>query len=192
MWARQNGGWLTTACSRRRGAIEGAAADAEPLASYGIWECAMQFSSQLRAAAGLVVCVIGTGAAVLGQTLPEMARELGGEAVNQIGIDAPVSSIREAVLDSVLVLRGDIVAPRTRLNADESTVETEYGIRPPEAFKDRLPRAVQTPGTVPTVVFRRGGGRLVTEDGLRVGTAVDIFSEGECFSAGEDVVVMLT
>ena len=118
----------------------------------------MQFSSQLRAAAGLVVCVIGTGAAVLGQTLPEMARELGGEAVNQIGIDAPVSSIREAVLDSDLVLRGDIVALRTRLNADESTVETEYGIRPTEAFKDRLPRAVQTPRTVSTVVFRRGIG----------------------------------
>jgi hypothetical protein len=121
-----------------------------------------------------------------------MARELGKEAVNQIGIDAPVSSIREAVLDSDLVLRGDIAALRTRLNADESTVETEYGIRPTEAFKDRLPRAVQTPGTVPTIVFRRRGGRLVTEDGLRVGTTVDIFPEGECFSAGEDVVVMLT
>jgi hypothetical protein len=121
-----------------------------------------------------------------------MARELGGQAVNEIGIDAPLSSIRDAVSDADLVLRGDIVALRTRLNADESTVETEYSIRPTEAFKDRLPRAVPTPGTVPTVLFRRGGGRLVTEDGLRVGTAVSIFPEGECFSVGEDVVVMLT
>ena len=116
----------------------------------------MQLSSQLRAAAGLVVCVIGTGAAVLGQTLPEMARELGGEAVNQIGIDAPVSSIREAVLDSDLVLRGDIVALRTRLNADESTVETEYGIRPTEAFKDRLPSSGADAGDGPNSRFSPG------------------------------------
>jgi hypothetical protein len=148
--------------------------------------------TSFRAATIFAVSVVSTTPAAAGQTLPEMIRANGGVGGNSIGLDAPVSSMRDVVSGSDLVFRGGVVEARTLLSADESMVETEYVIRPIEAFKDERRQAVKTPGVVATIVVRRAGGRLVTEDGLRLWTSASIFPEAECFTVGEEVVVMLT
>src|SRR5262245_10611295 len=125
------------------------------------------------------------------QTLPEMARQRGGEAGNVIDVEVPIGWIQEVVANAELVVRGEILTRRTLLNSDQTRVETEYTIRPIEVLKDQRRQAVKTPGTVPAIVIRHTGGHLVTEAGLRLSTSIDIFPDAEGFSVGEDVVVML-
>src|SRR5438445_7623230 len=148
-------------------------------------------SGRLLFVIGTIVALVGAGQASA-QTLPEQARTNGGTANSVIDIDGPLPSMHDVVHDSDLVVLGQIVASRTRLNADQTVVETEYTIRPIEAFKDEHPQPAKKPGTVAPIVVRRSGGRLVTEDGLQLGTSANVFPEEECFSVGEEVVVMLS
>ena len=152
----------------------------------------MILDTSLVAAAILAVSIISSDSTACGQTLPEFARMNGGAAGSIIDIDAPLPSMQDVIRASDLVLRGQIAALRTMLNANQSGVETDYTIRPIEALKDERRQAVKTPGVVPPIVVRRSGGRFVSEGGLRLGTTINIFPEEECFSLGEEVVVMLT
>jgi len=139
-----------------------------------------------------MLVVLGAFSVTSGQSLPEIARQHGGTASSIIDVDAPVSSFRDVVMDSDLIVRGEIAKVETQLSADESTVETVYTIRPIEALKDARSQPMRTPGSVSPIVVRHAGGRLVTEEGLRLATSINIFPDGECFALGEEVLVMLT
>jgi hypothetical protein len=140
----------------------------------------------------VLVCLAMSGLPVLGQTLPEIARQQGGSAGTVIDITSPVSHSTELMLRSDLVIHGRVLDVKTRLNSAESDVITEYTVAPIQAFKDRRSTSVATPGTVPKIVVERYGGRLVTEDGLRLSTSVNVFPESECFTVGEEVLLFLT
>lgn len=71
-----------------------------------------------------------------------------------VSVDVPVSWLRDVVMDSNLVVRGEVAKVRTLLNTDRSRVETEYTIRPMEALKDEGPRAIRAPGAVPPILAR--------------------------------------
>ena len=140
----------------------------------------------------LVFCVAISGSPVLGQTLPDIARHQGGSAGRIIDIDSPVTRPAELMLLSDLVIHGRVVNATVRLNSEQSEVVTEYTIAPIQAFKDRRFTSASTPGAVPTILVQRGGGSLVTADGLRLSTDINIFPESECFKLGEEVVLFLT
>jgi hypothetical protein len=128
---------------------------------------------------------------LLGQSLPDIARQHGGAASSSISGDSPTIQPSELMKLADLVVRGRIERVRTLLNEDETNVVTEYTITPTQAFKDRRAAAVSKPGVVSEILVRRNGGVLLTSDGLRLSTSVNIYPEEECFKVGEDVVVFL-
>jgi len=76
---------------------------------------------------------------------------------------------------SDLVVHGLVVDVKARLSADQTQVNTEYTIAPIQAFKDKRPATVATPGAISKIVVRRPGGTLLTDDGLRLWTSVNGF-----------------
>jgi hypothetical protein len=140
----------------------------------------------------LILCVAIDVLPAFGQSLPEHARQYGGSATNAIDVDVPVASPPELMVRADLVIRGRVAEVTTRLNADESNVITEYSIVPIQAFKERRTRAVATLGAVSKIVIRRTGGQLVTPDGLRLATSINIYPDAECFAVGEEIVAFLT
>jgi hypothetical protein len=132
-----------------------------------------------------------TVSTVSGQGLRDKARQQGGTASTAISVNSPITDPAKAMSLSDLVIHGRVIELKTRLTEDESDVVTEYTITPIQAFKDRRATTVATPGGIPKIVVRRSGGRLVTEDGLRLSTSVNVFPEGECFVVGDEVVVFL-
>jgi hypothetical protein len=142
-------------------------------------------------AMALLFVVMGTSS-VLGQSLADSARQNGGSATNVIDIDAPVTHPAEAMSLSDLVMHGRVIDLKVRLSSDESSVVTEYTIAPIQAFKERRVTSVAIPGVVPKIIVQRSGGSLVTADGLRLSTSINIYPEAECFVLGEEVVVFLT
>jgi hypothetical protein len=128
---------------------------------------------------------------LLGQSLPDIARQYGGAASSSISGDSPTIQPSELMKLADLVVRGRIERVRTLLNEDQTNVVTEYTITPVQAFKDGRAAAVSKPGVVSEILVRRNGGVLLTSDGLRLSTSVNIYPEKECFKVGEDVVVFL-
>jgi hypothetical protein len=127
----------------------------------------------------------------LGQTLPEIARTLGGSATNGMDIDAPISRPADLMSRADLVVNGRVTSATTRLNADQSYVMTDYTIAPIQVFKQKRLDTVSTPGMVSTIVVQRTGGSLTTADGLHLSTDVNIYPESETFREGEEVVLFL-
>ncbi len=128
---------------------------------------------------------------VLAQTLPEIARTLGGSATNGLDIDAPISRPADLMSRADLVVNGRVTSVTTRLNADQSYVMTDYTIAPIHAFKQQRPDAVGTPGMVSTIVVQRTGGSVTTADGLHLSTDVNIYPESEMLREGEEVLLFL-
>ena len=127
----------------------------------------------------------------LGQSLVDIARQNGGSAGSMTDVCGPVSSLLDVLSQSDLVVHGRIVDVKTRLSSDETQVNTEYTIAPIQAFQDKRPASVSTPGAVSRIVVRRTGGTLLTNDGLRLWTSINSFPENECFALGEEVVAFL-
>jgi hypothetical protein len=140
----------------------------------------------------LLLCLAPGVAQTLGQSLPDIARQQGGSATTLIDVDVPVAHPPELMRHSDLVIHGRVVNVTTRLSSDDSDVVTEYTITPIQAFKARRGMSAETPGIVPTVVVERPGGRLLTGEGLRLSTSINLFPESECFTVGEEVVAFLT
>lgn len=138
-----------------------------------------------------VICVASSGAPVEGQSLIDSARLSGGSSSLVIDVCGPIQSLADVMSQSDLVVHGRVVDVKVRLSDDEAQVNTEYVITPIQAFKDRRPATVATPGAVSKIVVRRAGGTLLTGDGLRLSTSVNIFPETESFTLGEEVVVFL-
>jgi len=142
-------------------------------------------------ATAFVICVAMIVPPVMGQSLADTARQNGGSAGSVTDVCGPVPSLADVMSQSELVVHGRIVDVKTRLSPDETQVTTEYTIAPIQAFKDKRPASVPTPGAVSKIVLRRTGGTLLTSDGLRLWTSVNIFPEAECFRLGEEVVAFL-
>jgi hypothetical protein len=140
----------------------------------------------------LVFCVAVSASPALAQTLPEIARQQGGAAGRVIDIDSPIARPAELMSQSDLVIHGRVVDVTVRLNSDQSDVVTMYTIAPIQAFKQRRAASVAIPGAVSKILVQQYGGSLVTEDGLRLSTSVNVFPESECFTVGEEVVLFVT
>ena len=145
---------------------------------------------KVSTAAFVIYAAMNVSPAV-GQSLPDIARQNGGSAGSVTDVCGPVPSMADVMSQSELVVHGRIVDVKTRLSLDETQVVTEYTIAPIQAFKDGRPASATTPGAVSKIVVRRTGGTLLTNDGLRLWTSVNIFPENECFALGEEVVAFL-
>src|SRR5262245_17248165 len=89
----------------------------------------------------------------IGQMLPEIARTHDGVATSVIDMDAPISSPCDVMTLSDLVVNGVVTAVKTRLNADQSEVLTEYTVALKQVLKQRHPDAFTSPGlSVTTIV----------------------------------------
>jgi hypothetical protein len=108
-----------------------------------------------------------------------------------IDIDAPISRPEDLMSKADLVLHGRVTGVTVRLNADRSAVMTEYTIVPFKARKQRRTETVGRPGMIADIVVQRSGGSLVTADGLRLSTTVNIFPDSEAFRVGEEVLLFL-
>jgi hypothetical protein len=139
----------------------------------------------------LASCIALGSTAAFGQNLPQIAGQHGGSANSMIDIDAPISQPADLMLQADLVVHGRVTDVTVRLNAAQSDVITQYTIRPSQAFKQRVIDAVSVPGTANKIVVQRSGGSLITEDGLRLSTTVNIFPESELFQVGEEVLLFL-
>jgi hypothetical protein len=142
-------------------------------------------------AALLASCMALGSTTALGQNLLEIARQQGGSANSMIDIDAPISRPADLMAQADLVVYGRMTDVTVRLNAAQSEVMTEYTIAPIQAFKQRVVDTVSVPGTASKIVVQRSGGVLITPDGLRLSTTVNIFPESETFQAGEEVLLFL-
>jgi len=129
---------------------------------------------------------------ILCQTLPDVARQHGGSATSIINLDGPVAYLPELMSTSDLVVHARVVVVEARLSTDQSDVVTRYTLAPIQAFKQRQATSVATPGAISQIIVQRSGGRLLTPDGLRLSTSVNVYPESECFVVGEEVVVFLT
>src|SRR6266511_897880 len=143
-------------------------------------------------AAVLVFCLAECATPVLGQSLIDIARLNGGSAGSVTDSCGPTPTLAEVMSQSDLVVHGLVVDVKARLSADQTQVNTEYTIAPIQAFKDKRPATVATPGAIAKIVVRRPGGTLLTDDGLRLWTSVNSLPENECFTLGEEVVVFLS
>lgn len=139
----------------------------------------------------LVVCLAMSGSPALGQSLPDIARQQGGSARRMIDLDGPIARPAELPAQSDLVIHGRVADVTVRLNSDQSDVVTDYTIVPIQAFTQRRIDSVASPGAISNIVVQQYGGSLVTADGLRLSTSVDIFRESERFRVGEEVVAFL-
>jgi len=108
-----------------------------------------------------------------------------------IDIDAPISQPADLMSQADLVVYGRLTDVTVRLNAAQTEVMTEYTIAPIQTFKQRIVDAVSVPGTASKIVVQRSGGILITPDGLRLSTTVNIFPESESFQVGEQVLLFL-
>ena len=140
----------------------------------------------------LVFCVAMRASSLLAQTLPDFARQQGGSARRMIGLDGPIARPAELMSKSDLVIHGRVVDVTRRLTADQVDVVTDYTVVPIQSFKERRAAAVARPGAVANVVVRQYGGSMVTADGLRLSTSVNVFPESESFKVGEEIIVFLT
>src|SRR5262245_51403501 len=86
------------------------------------------------------------------QTLLEIARRNGGSATGVISVDEPISRPADLMSLADLVVHGRVTTVTTRLDADRLNVVTEYAIAPIQAFKQRQPDSVTTPGTTSKIV----------------------------------------
>ena len=139
-----------------------------------------------------MITVLAASSPTYGQSLPEIARQHGGTASSVISVNTPVSPLRDVVMDSDLIVRGQITKVEPQLTTDQSTVETVYTIRPIEVLKDARSQRMRMRGSVSPIVVRHAGGRLVTEDGLHLATSINDLPEAEYFALSEEVLVMLT
>jgi hypothetical protein len=126
-----------------------------------------------------------------GQNLIEIARQHGGSANSMIDFDSPILQPVDLMSQADFVVYGRVTDVTVRLNAAQSEVMTEYTIVPIHPFKQRVIDTVSVPGTASKIVVQRSGGILITPDGLRLSTTVNIFPESESFQAGEEVLLFL-
>ena len=140
----------------------------------------------------LVFCIAISASPVAAQTLPDLARQQGGFAGTVIDLDGPIARPAWLLSKSDLVIHGRVVNVTVQLNSDQSNVVTQYTIVPIQAFKQRRASSVAIPGTVSDIVIQQLGGSLVTADGLRLSTSVNVFPESESFKVGEEVIAFLT
>ena len=139
-------------------------------------------------------CIALGSTAALGQDLEEFARQHGGSANLGDGIDAPISQTADLMSLADLVVNGRVTDVTVRLSTDQSLVMTQYTIAPIQAFKQKVIDSVSVPGTATAtnrIVVQRDGGSLITADGLRLSTSVNIFPESESFQVGEEVLLFL-
>jgi hypothetical protein len=108
-----------------------------------------------------------------------------------IDLDSPISQPADLMAQADLVLYGRVTDVTVRLNGAQSEVMTEYTIAPIQAFKQSVIDTVTVPGTASKIVVQRSGGVLITPDGLRLSTTVNIFPESESFQLGEQVLFFL-
>ena len=139
----------------------------------------------------LASCIALGSTTAFGQNLAEIARQRGGSANSMIDKDAPISQPADLMTQADLVVYGRVTDVTARLNAAQTEVMTEYTIAPIQAFKQRVIDTVSVPGTASKIVVLRSGGVLITPDGLRLSTTVNIFPEAESFQVGEEVVLFL-
>jgi hypothetical protein len=145
----------------------------------------------MTSAAVLASCMVLSFPAAFGQALEEIARQHGGSANSMIDVDSPILQPVDLMSQADFVVYGRVTDVTARLNAAHSEVMTEYTIAPIQAFKQRVIDTVSVPGTASKIVVRRSGGILITWDGLRLSTTVNIFPESESFQAGEEVLLFL-
>jgi len=148
--------------------------------------------TEMRFSTALLASCFALGSTIaFGQDLPEIARQHGGSANSMIDIDAPISQPADLMSQADLVVYGRVTDVTVRLNAAQTEVMTEYTIAPIQTFKQRIVDAVSVPGTASKIVVQRSGGILITPDGLRLSTTVNIFPESESFQVGEQVLLFL-
>jgi hypothetical protein len=139
----------------------------------------------------LASCIALGSAAAFGQDLQEIARQQGGSASSMIDVCGPISQPADLMSLADLVVHGRVTDVTVRLDADRTGVITQYAIAPIQAFKQRVIDVVPVPGTVKRIVVQRSGGSLITAEGLRLSTDVNIFPESESFQVGEEVLLFL-
>jgi hypothetical protein len=91
-------------------------------------------------------------------------------------VDSPVTTVRDLISESDVIVDAVIVRSSARLSPDETVLFTEYQLEPLRTLK-RTDRAIDpmAPGAAPLIV-RRGGGRLIV-DGLELVWNSSIYPE---------------
>src|SRR4029453_3631019 len=146
--------------------------------------------AKLRLLTVLSICLCLTPTPAATQSLRDLARQQGGKATSQWGVDFGAMQTPELMSRSDLVLQGLIVDAKSHLGPDESYVVTDYTIGPIRIVKQNRPATTARPGETKEIIERRRGGE-VSESNRQFGTTVNVYPESGSFKVGEEIVVFL-
>jgi hypothetical protein len=112
----------------------------------------------------LVAFVVSAAAAVDAQTLPELVRANPNLTFNG-GIHQDVSPVplETVAKQATLVVIGRLESPRSFLIPDETSIQTDYVMRPEQVLAGEFPIALRAPGQSATPILSLSGGEVTIE-----------------------------
>jgi hypothetical protein len=146
--------------------------------------------NRLQTVAIAAAVFAGVATTTAQDNLRDRARASGGTTEMRISTEFGFVSIDDLVAKAAVIVHGRIRDIRPHLNATETMVVTDYAVTPHRFLKyDRSIAVSDTPGRMPELIVRRGGGTIV-EGTTRISVFVDAYSEDDT-PLGSDVVMFL-